>query len=152
MSRIGIVTFSLGNEKYGVDILKVKEVMKVPDITPVPGTPSFILGVINLRGDIIPVIDLNIRLGFPRPLIKESAIILILNIEDYYIGIIVEALPVVIYTDMDQINRTPTMIQPEIDLDLVEGVVEIDDQNIIMMNIDKLLLERNIMEMRAQHG
>src|SRR5574344_3063666 len=106
-----LLTFSLGEEGYGVSILKVKEIIGMMDITPVPKTPEFIKGVINLRGKIIPVMDLRLKFGMQEKEYNERTCIIVveinLNGNERLLGVVVDMVSEVVTMNSDQIEPPP---------------------------------------------
>lgn len=106
------LTFSLGQESYGIDILKVREIIRVPDITPVPQMPSCVKGVINLRGKVIPVIDLRVKFQFPQAEFHERTCMIVVCVklpssEETFIGLIVDVVEEVVQVNAQDIEATP---------------------------------------------
>jgi purine-binding chemotaxis protein CheW len=99
--------FSIAGEKYGIDILKVKEIIGVINITKVPGTPEYIMGVINLRGKIIPTIDLRMKIGFEYREYDDRTCIIIVEIEGIMVGVIVDRVEEVINIEEDNLDTFP---------------------------------------------
>ena len=140
--EVQLVAFILENEEFAVNIHKVREVIKLPQITPLPRTVDFIEGVINLRGDIIPVIDLCKRFGLERPEERdEQSRIIIVEAEiegSGEVGLIVDAVTEVIRMDKDLIQPPPTNVSGA-RADLIQGVGRLDERLIIMLNLQEIL-------------
>ncbi|RKZ29342.1 chemotaxis protein CheW [bacterium] len=137
MAEIDLVVFKIKTELYSLDISFVKEVVELRPIVPVPETPEFILGVINLRGEVLPVIDIKKRLGFGNVHAEINSKIIIVENDRYKAGLLVESLPYVIHSDTEKIKPEPTTIQPKVDMDLVSGVIEEDF--LVVLDIDRIL-------------
>jgi purine-binding chemotaxis protein CheW len=134
---IQICLFKLGNTQLGIYALKIQEIIKVLEITPVPTTPDFLLGVINLRGDIIPVADIREVLELsPRATSKENRI-LIVNLEGEKIGFMVDAVLGVYHVEKDFIE--PSYIQSPIsNLQFVSQMIKFQDDFIVLLDFDKI--------------
>ena len=142
-SQFQLVTFQLGDEIYGVDIMDVKEIVKIQDVRPIPNAPYYVEGIINLRGEIIPIIDLHkrFRLKSPRdedidPDIEGGFIIL--SIENNKIGIIIDRVARVVSVTADDIKDPPQMFSG-IGSEYIQGVIRADNGTyLIMLDIRKL--------------
>ncbi|MCX8130301.1 MAG: chemotaxis protein CheW [Clostridia bacterium] len=132
------VVFRLGQEEYGVDIQKVTTIEQVKHITRVPKTPDFIKGVINLRGDIIPIMDLRKRFNLPTVEDTEETRIIIIKLEDIFIGIIVDSVAEVLQLTEDSIENI-THFSNDLSLDYLLGVGKVDDRIVTLLNIEKLV-------------
>src|SRR5574344_1655716 len=136
-----LLTFSLGNEDYGVSIMKVKELIGMMDITPVPRTPDFIKGVINLRGKIIPVMDLRVKFGMDEQDYNDRTCIMVVEIIikgiPRIIGIVIDSVSEVVNMDDSQIEPPPEY-GSTVDKDSILGIGKIKEGVIIILDIDKL--------------
>lgn len=143
------LSFILDNEEYCIDIRQVREIKALPDITPVPQTPEYIRGVINLRGKIIPIVDLRMRFNFPHKDYNARTSVIIVEYEFEkeitLIGLIVDVTNEVLYLDKDKISSIP-YINEKISEDFIDGMTNIDDRVIIKLNIQNIL---NITDMRV---
>jgi purine-binding chemotaxis protein CheW len=134
---IQIGTFSLGSQVFGVDILRMREIIRPVNITKVPRAEGFIEGVINLRGIVIPVINLRLMFGMPpRPMDKKTRIIN-MNLQNTTIGFVVDVIGHVHRLPADSIEPAPT-IAASIDAEYIAGIAKTDEQLIIILNADKL--------------
>jgi len=128
----------LENEFYGVPISYVKTIEKVTEITRVPNAPKYVKGVINLRGDVVPVVELRRRFEFEdKPLTEESRII-ILSLEELSVGFLVEGSSEVLTIEPEDIDNTTNFVN-SFDDDYISGIGKINDRMIIMVNIFKIL-------------
>lgn len=135
-----LVGFNIGTEKFGVNILKVQEIIRSAPVTPVPNSPEFVEGVINLRGDIIPVIDLRKRLNiFREDNQKKDIWILILNIAERVIGFIVDRVTEVLKIAEDEIEPPPDIIVGGLENQYIHGVCEIDKTLLIILEFERVL-------------
>lgn len=136
------LTFRLANEEYGLEILKVREIIGVMDITRLPRTPDFVKGVINLRGRVIPVIDLRLRFGMPEKEYDEKTCIIVLEVRESDInilmGIIVDSVSEVLNVTLDELEPTPNF---GISLDTAFIMAMAKGKGTVrsLMNIDKVL-------------
>ena len=134
------VVFVLGDEKYGVDILRVGTISEYLDITRVPDAPNYVEGLINLRGDIIPVVNLKKRFNIPETKVSEDTRIIIYSISGVDIGFIVDEASQVLRIDDENIDPTPAIIKGE-GRDYISGVGKHDNEIIILLDFAKILTE-----------
>lgn len=134
------VTFRLDNEIYGVNVMQVKEVLRYTEIAPVPGAPSFVLGIINLRGSVVTVIDTCQRFGLPQSDTTDATRIMILEVEGHIIGILVDAVSEVVYLRQSEIEAAPNVGNEE-SSKFIQGVCHKNDTLLILVDLDKLLSE-----------
>jgi purine-binding chemotaxis protein CheW len=143
-----LVNFRLGDEEFGVDIGSVREITKVTDITQIPEAPLFIQGVTNLRGEIIPVVDLARQFGLPsREKIPKSARIVVTEIMNKTVGILVDEVPEVLKIPEESIEPTPELIESEIRKDYIKGVGKLDNRLIILLDLEKVLTPHEMEKM-----
>ncbi len=132
------VSFKIENEEFGVDILDVQEINKMVPITRVPNSPDFVEGVINLRGRIIPVIDLRTRLGLPKIEQDKDSRIIVVDLERKTIGFIVDAVSEVL-----RIPKNVTEARPEIvgsiDSEFIKSIGKLEDRLLILIDLKKVL-------------
>ena len=135
-----LVGFGVGQERFGVDILAVQEIIRSTDVTPVPNSPSFVEGVINLRGDIIPVIDLRKRLSlFKANTSTEKNWVLILSIGNRVVGFIVDNVSEVLKIAEEDIDPPPNIVIAGLENQYIHGVCEIDNKLLIILDFDSIL-------------
>jgi len=134
------VVFRLDNEEYGADINKVTIIERPMNITRVPMTPHYIKGVINLRGDIIPVMSLRLRLGLDEIDEDENTRIIIFNINGISFGAIVDSVSEVLQFDDSQIEGVSSIISDKA-LDYISGVAKAKDKLVTLLNLEKLIAE-----------
>ena len=131
--------FKLGNEEYGIDIHKITTIIeKDMNIARVPKTPSYLKGVINLRGEIIPIMSLRIRFGQPEDVFTEDSRIVIVKLDDISVGLIVDIVLEVLELD-DEATESIANIAGEISLDYITGVGKADGRIITLLNLEKLV-------------
>ncbi|MBQ0050830.1 MAG: chemotaxis protein CheW [Treponema sp.] len=141
-TQIQLVTFQLGEELYGVDIMDVKEIVKVRKVRPIPNAPFYVEGIFNLRSEIIPVINLHKRFQIQKLALDadeeefEGGFI-ILNIDDNKIGIIIDRIARVVTINTEDIKDPPQMISG-IGTEYIHGVIRQDDKYLIMLDFRRL--------------
>jgi len=134
------VTFRLANETYGINVMQVQEVLRFSDIAPVPGAPSYVLGIINLRGNVVTVIDTCQRFGLPPIDITDNTRIVIIETNQQVIGILVDAVAEVVYLKRSEIETTPNVGNDE-SAKFIQGVTHRDNELLILVDLNKLLGE-----------
>lgn len=136
------LTFSLADEEYGIGILKVKEIIGMMDVTDVPRTPVFVKGVINLRGSVIPVIDLRLKFGLDEVQATERTCIIVVEISSgdgvIQTGIIVDSVSEVLNIRAEDIENAPSF-GAAVDTEYILGMAKMDGQVKILLEIDKVL-------------
>ncbi len=132
------LTFSIDKEEYGIEILKVKEIIGITDITKVPGTSQYIKGVINLRGKIIPVIDFRIKAGFKFREYDDKTCIVIVEVKAMLIGIIVDRVNDVVNIKKESLDSIPEL-GLKIASNYIQAIGKIKDKIIILLNIENIL-------------
>lgn len=132
------VVFKLGREEYGVDIQKVTTIEKMMTIARVPKTVNFIKGVINLRGEIIPIMDLRTRFNLPAIGETDDTRIIIFKIDDIVTGMVVDAVAEVIQLSDDSIESINSFSN-DISMDYIYGVGKVDDRIVTLLNLEKLI-------------
>ena len=137
------LTFTLGEEEYGVDILKVQEIRGYDTITRMPDAPDFIKGVINLRGTIVPVVDMRIKFKLAKVEYNEFTVMIILNIAKRVIGMVVDGVSDVITLTADQI-RPPPEFGSSFDTQYLTGLGAVDERMLILVDIEKLMGSRDM--------
>lgn len=131
------LTFSLASEEYGVEILKVREIIGIMDITSMPQTPAYVKGVINLRGKVIPVIDLRLKFGMEPAEYTEQTCIVVVDVGSL-VGVIVDTVQEVLDIDQNQIDPPPPL-GASVDTSFVMGMGKVKDDVKILLDIDKAL-------------
>lgn len=138
-----LVVFNLGQEEYGVDILQVKEIKRLTEITRVPNAPDHVEGVINLRGNIIPVVDLHKRFELGTVEATDESRIVIVNVQDITVGITVDAVSEVITLDKSSLAPPPPLVAgieaSFIEASFIEAIGKLKDRLLILLNMDRIL-------------
>lgn len=137
-SKNEFLSFQLGKEEFCLEILKVQEIRSYGDITTIANTPDYIKGVVNIRGEIVPILDLRIRLNFTQVEYTEFTVVIILNLEGHTLGIVVDSVSDVIALNMEQISDLPEMLT-SINTKYIMGVVTIDTHTMFLLDIERLL-------------
>lgn len=136
------LTFVLGSEEYGVDILRVQEIKGWDSVTPIPNTPDYIKGVINLRGTIVPIVDLRQRFNMPEVEYGPITVVIVLKIEcndrDRIMGIVVDGVSDVYDVPQEEMKEAPDF-GSVVDTEFVRGLATVEDKMIIILDIDHLL-------------
>ncbi|HET7813663.1 MAG TPA: chemotaxis protein CheW [Candidatus Baltobacteraceae bacterium] len=135
---VHVVSFSLGTEEYGVDISQVQEIIRMVEITHVPRAPHFMEGVINLRGQLIPIIDLRTRFGMPRAEQTKSTRIVVTEIGSKRVGIVVDAVSEVINIPLEQVEDAPEMIAG-VGTEYIQGVGKVGERLIILLDLTMVI-------------
>ncbi|SHG59028.1 chemotaxis protein CheW [Massilia sp. CF038] len=132
------LAFTLGSEEYGIDILKVQEIRGYEAVTRIANAPEFIKGVINLRGIIIPVVDMRIKFKLGTPVYDQFTVVIILNIGGRIMGMVVDSVSDVTTLTSDQIKPAPEM-GTAFNSDYLVGLGTVDERMLILIDIDKLM-------------
>ncbi|WP_018935546.1 chemotaxis protein CheW [Thioalkalivibrio sp. ALJ24] len=141
------VTFSLADETYAIDVLQVQEVLKVSDIAPVPGVPDYILGIINLRGNVVTVIDARRRMGLDEREPDDASRIVIIDVDDQNVGILVDSVSEVVRISPDSVEPAPEVGNDE-SARFIQGVTSTDAGLTILVDLNKLLSDEEWAQLR----
>ncbi len=133
-----LLTFTLGNEEYGIDILKVQEIRGYEAVTSIANAPEFIKGVINLRGIIVPILDMRIKFQLGNVDYVETTVVIILNVADRVVGMVVDGVSDVITLKAGEIKPAPEF-GSGLDTKYFQGLGTIDSRMIILVDIEKLM-------------
>ncbi|MDR2800984.1 MAG: chemotaxis protein CheW [Desulfovibrio sp.] len=133
-----LVTFSIGEEEFGVDILKVQEIIRTMEITKVPRAEAFVEGVINLRGKVIPIIDLRRRFGLDSKAHDKHTRIIVIEINTLIVGFVVDSVSEVLRIPAGTVEPPPPVVAG-LDSDYISGVGKLQDRLLILLDLDKLL-------------
>ena len=135
---IQLVTFSIGEEEFGVAILKVQEIIRIMEITKVPKAPPFVEGVINLRGNVIPVIDLRKRFGLETREHDSQTRIIVIEINKMIVGFVVDSVSEVLRIPQNTVEPPPPVVSG-LESEYISGVGKLEDRLLIMLDLDRLL-------------
>jgi len=140
---VHLVGFKIGEEEFGIEIQKVQEINRITEITRVPRTPDYVLGVINLRGKVIPVINMRARFGFDNNDLTKDSRIIVLELQDHVIGILVDAVTEVIRLPSGTVEPPPNLAT-NVETDYISGVGKLDDRLLILLDIDKVFTSEQV--------
>ena len=146
--KIQVVSFHLGNEEYGVDISQVQEIIRMVGITHVPRAPHFMEGVINLRGQLIPIIDLRTRFSMPRQDSTKNTRIVVTEIAGKRVGIIVDGVSEVLNLPIENVEEAPEMIAG-VGTEYISGVGKVADRLIILLDLQKVISTQEKQELES---
>ncbi|RPE03056.1 chemotaxis protein CheW [Candidatus Pantoea deserta] len=132
------LVFTLGDEEYGIDILKVQEIRGYDQVTRIANTPDFIKGVTNLRGVIVPIIDLRVKFSQPDVEYNDNTVVIVLNLEHRVVGIVVDGVSDVLSLTQDQIRPAPEFAVT-MSTEYLTGLGALGDRMLILVDIEKLL-------------
>src|SRR5580765_6820193 len=142
------LTFRLGDEEYGVEILKVQEIKGYTAITPVPNTPAYLKGVMNLRGTIVPVVDLRAKFGMAETEYTAFTVIIVLTVGTKVVGLIVDAVSDVLNIPKTDIQATPDF-GAQVDARFISGMAKAGDKLVVLLDIDRVLGEAGLADLAA---
>ncbi len=134
------VTFRLEDERYGINVMQVQEVLRMTEIAPVPGAPDYVLGIINLRGNVVTVMDTRKRFALPQHEADDATRIVIIEAEDQVVGILVDSVAEVVYLDQPDIESPPNVGNEESSR-YIQGVANREDGLLILVDLNKLLTD-----------
>jgi len=132
------VTFKLEGEAYGINVMQVQEVLRVSEITPVPGAPSYIIGIINLRGNVVTVLDTRMRFGLPMHETDDASRVVIVESNGNVLGILVDSVAEVVYLRSSEIESAPNVGNDE-SSKYIQGVYSNDGNLLILVDVNKML-------------
>ncbi|MGK5090565.1 chemotaxis protein CheW [Deltaproteobacteria bacterium TL4] len=140
---VQLVTFTLGHECYGIDILTVRELISYSQPSPLPNVPKCIKGVINLRGLIVPIVDLRVKFGMPTQHYDQYTVVIIIQVGKKLIGIIVDSVSDVVFIRDSQRQETPEF-STNIDTAFIEGIGQIKEEMVILLNAESMLSQEEL--------
>lgn len=135
------VTFKLDDEIYGINVMQVQEVVRLPEIAPVPGAPGSVMGIINLRGNVVTVIDTRRRFGLSAKEPDDSTRIVITEVDGQVIGILVDSVAEVVNLSMSEIETSPNLGEENESSKYIQGLYSDDNEILILVDVNKLLTE-----------
>lgn len=142
------VTFHLEEETYGINVMMVQEVLRYSEIAPVPGAPDYVLGIINLRGNVVTVIDTRQRFGLAPSEVSDSTRIMIIEADQQVVGIMVDSVAEVVYLKQSEIETAPNVGNDE-SAKFIQGVCNKNNELLILVELDKLMSEEEWSELAA---
>ena len=134
------VTFKLDNETYGINVMQVQEVLRYTEIAPVPGAPAYVLGIINLRGNVVTVIDTRQRFGLNNAEITDNSRIVIIEADKQVVGILVDSVAEVVYLRQSEIETAPNVGNDE-SAKFIQGVCNKNGELLILVELNKMMTE-----------
>ena len=132
------VTYRLGDETYGINVMQVQEVLRHTEIAPVPGAPEYVIGIINLRGNVVTLIDTRARFGLPEGDITDNTRIVIIEADEHVVGIMVDSVAEVVYLKSSEIDSAPN-VGTEESTKFIQGVSNRDDELLILVDLNRML-------------
>jgi purine-binding chemotaxis protein CheW len=142
------VTFRLDDETYGIDVMQIQEVLRYTEIAPVPGAPDYVLGIINLRGNVVTVIDTRRRFGLADSEITDASRIVVMESANQVMGILVDSVAEVVYLKSSEIETAPNVGNEE-SAKFIQGVCNKNGELIILVEFDKMLNDQEWAEIAA---
>lgn len=142
------VTFRLDDETYGINVMQVQEVLRYSEIAPVPGAPSYVLGIINLRGNVVTVIDTRQRFGLPSTEVTDNTRIVIIEADKQVVGILVDSVAEVVYLRESEIETAPNVGNDEA-AKFIQGVCNKNGELLILVALEKMMSEQEWAELES---
>ncbi len=142
------VTYKLANETYGINVMQVQEVLRYTEIAPVPGAPEYVLGIINLRGNVVTVIDTRQRFGLESTETNDNTRIIIIEAEQNVVGILVDSVAEVVYLRESEIETAPNVGNDD-SAKFIQGVAHHNEQLLILVDLNKLMTDEEWQEVNA---
>ncbi|KZZ62915.1 MAG: chemotaxis protein CheW [Oleiphilaceae bacterium] len=142
------VTFRLDEETYGINVMQIQEVLRYSEIAPVPGAPHYVLGIINLRGNVVTVIDTRTRFGLPEAEVTDQTRIVVLELEGQVVGVLVDSVAEVVYLKQSEVETAPNVGNDE-SARFIQGVCNKNGELIILVEFEKMLSEEEWAEMAS---
>ena len=142
------VTFRLDGETYGVNVMQVQEVLRYTEIAPVPGAPTYVLGIINLRGNVVTVMDTRKRFGLARGEITDATRIVIVETGQHVVGILVDSVSEVVYLRQSEIENPPNTGQDD-SARFIQGVCNKNEELLILVELERLLRDEEWSELES---
>lgn len=133
-----VLIFTLGQEQYGVDILKVQEIRDYTNVTRVAGVPDFIRGVTNLRGEVVPVVDLRLKFAIGAADFTSETVVIVINVNERIVGVIVDSVSDVVSLTPEQVTPAPRFGN-QINSNYLLGLANVDERMLILLNVDTML-------------
>ena len=148
--REEFLTFTLGKEEYGIEILKVQEIRSYEAVTTIANAPEFIKGVVNLRGTIVPIVDMRIKFNLGEAAYTQFTVVIVLNVAGRVVGMVVDSVSDVISLSAEQIRPTPDF-SSSFDIKYITGLGTVDERMLILVDIERLMSASDMALMDAAH-
>ena len=148
-----MVTFNLGNEAFGVNILQVQEINRMVEITAVPHTESYVEGIINLRGKVIPIIDLRKKFGMPEKAYDGHTRIIVVDVSGETVGLVVDSVSEVLRVPAGSLDEAPKLVSgggTYDGADYIKAIAKLDDRLLIYLDLNKIINSNQIAQIKAQ--
>jgi purine-binding chemotaxis protein CheW len=142
------LTVNLANEEYAIDILAVREIRGWTPVTRIPQAPPYVLGVLNLRGAIVPVLDLRLRFGLAREEYTATTVTVVVTVAGRLFGVIVDAVSDVLDVQADQVRPVPDM-GTAVDTEYLKGLTSVEERMVLLLDVDKLLQPQDAQMLEA---
>ncbi|MGD9779240.1 chemotaxis protein CheW [Methanomethylovorans sp.] len=136
-----LVVFQLGEEEFGLEIMQVQEIIRIPEITRIPHSPDYVKGVINLRGKIITVINLDTRFGMEQKVHDDNSRIIVAEVDENVVGMVVDSVSEVLRLPLSTVEPVPEIISTKINANYLKGVGKLEDRMLILLDITKVVME-----------
>jgi purine-binding chemotaxis protein CheW len=137
------LTFRLGGEEYGIDILRVQEIRSYEQPTRIANSPAFLRGVVNLRGVIVPIIDLRVKLNCEAAEFNDFTVVIVLNIQGRVVGAVVDSVSDVLALSSDAVKPAPAM-NAQVDMSYITGIANVGERMLILMDIQSLMSSQDM--------
>ena len=134
------LTFALNEQEFGIEILRVQEIKNFTRVTPIPNVPPCVKGVMNLRGTVVPIVDLRTTFNMPDKEYSQFTVIIVVNVGEKILGLIVDAVSDVLNVDADAIEAAPEL--GTIDTSFIQGLAKSDERLVTLLNIEELLSDQ----------
>ena len=144
-----LVVFQLGGEEFGVEIMQVQEIIRMPDITRIPQSPDYVEGVINLRGKIIVVVNLDTKFDLHSKELDEDSRIVIVEVGSNVVGMIVDSVSEVMRLASSSVEPAPEIISTKIKADYLKGVGKLDERLLILLDLERVLSDDEMSQVSA---
>jgi len=131
------LTFALAGEEYGIDILRVQEIKGVSKIRPIPNAPAYVKGVMNLRGTVVPIIDLRMRFDIAATEHNQFSVIIVVSIDDRIVGLLVDAVSDVLNIDPNEVDDAPE-VGGQVDTSYFRGMGKVGDKLVLLLNLERI--------------
>ncbi|MGE5308692.1 MAG: chemotaxis protein CheW [Deltaproteobacteria bacterium] len=145
-----LVVFTIGEEEFGVDISQVREIVRLVQITYLPKAPVFIEGVVNLRGQVLAVIDLAKRLGLTSKERGETTRIIVVEVAENTVGMIVDSVSEVLRLSSDCVDEVPSLVDTEVPEHYIKGVGKLKDRLLVLLDLNKILTPEEFQHVERQ--
>lgn len=141
MQERQLVVFALGKEEFGIEISRVREIVRLQNVTAIPQALEYVMGIVNLRGQIVPIVDLNTRFRITENGNSEESLkrIIVVNMEGQDIGILVDGVSEILRVPDESIDSTPSIMSGGISTDFIEGIAKVDDRLIIILDLNRII-------------